>query len=586
MNMPPQVARYPAPSAQDYTESSLVLPPFETVPVPRRIERPTPLPVRSFRDSTQSTPLAPPHRVYPIEAHGNTPPTLVRAHSSGHSYTRDYGDPAEHMLRRKTPNGTLAAGYDGTPVQWAGKAPPLKHVVLPLKAETGSQNQHAQRYDGSVHGAAPTSNGWSDIGMGNQSSSRDMRMSGEPGNWSQFHQPLETSMNNINWNNIQIGPNTPYLFNNGLQIPTVNQPSYQMAPGPTISNDGGLYGPYWPDGRFVPYRPAAYRGHDMHQPDHSFLASGSNQIYRAPSEMLPPFPPTVYRSGVDSEPRDSHLPFMTDNRHYFMEGRYATPLQSNIHHITAESYSPYGDGSKTPTAASSDRSNSNPHFKEKTLSWAHTIYVDLLTYIHQSKRDNRNARPYGGRTHSKNNIYPKPPRQPSSSLTNSPYTHPYEASSRPPVPRSHSYSSSTHEVRESRNSFESQHHRSSISDTPHYVPAFLTSSAHPGNPIGKAQEALEMLTNLCEQSNWTWIDGILLGGCLAYGLDEHHKALDWYSKVIALDPRYVISQLSLQVLQILTASLDMWKLCQILLLHYFALTGAKKPSSIGCKLSS
>jgi hypothetical protein len=54
--------------------------------------------------------------------------------------------------------------------------------------------------------------------------------------------------------------------------------------------------------------------------------------------------------------------------------------------------------------------------------------------------------------------------------------------------------------------------------------------------MNKAKEALEMLTTLCDQSGWCWIDGMLLGGCLAYGLEDYHKALDWYSKIIALDP--------------------------------------------------
>ena len=75
-------------------------------------------------------------------------------------------------------------------------------------------------------------------------------------------------------------------------------------------------------------------------------------------------------------------------------------------------------------------------------------------------------------------------------------------------------------------------------DMPHYVSPFQ--SSHAGNsPLGKAKDALEMLTTLCEQSGWAWVDGMLLGGCLAYALEEHYKALDWYSKIIALDPKYV-----------------------------------------------
>src|SRR5215471_13264849 len=37
---------------------------------------------------------------------------------------------AEHTLRRKTPNGTLAAGYDGTPGDRSIQPPAAKHLLV------------------------------------------------------------------------------------------------------------------------------------------------------------------------------------------------------------------------------------------------------------------------------------------------------------------------------------------------------------------------------------------------------------------------------------------------------------------------
>ncbi|KAM0218596.1 hypothetical protein ACHAPQ_005618 [Fusarium lateritium] len=48
-----------------------------------------------------------------------------------------------------------------------------------------------------------------------------------------------------------------------------------------------------------------------------------------------------------------------------------------------------------------------------------------------------------------------------------------------------------------------------------------------------------MLGNLCEQSSWSWTDGIMLGGCLNYGLEQYQEALEWFSRITALDSSHV-----------------------------------------------
>src|SRR4051794_31051208 len=47
---------------------------------------------------------------------------------------------SEHMLRRKTPNGTLAAGYDGTPVEWGSKPHATKHILIPVSSASNTSS--------------------------------------------------------------------------------------------------------------------------------------------------------------------------------------------------------------------------------------------------------------------------------------------------------------------------------------------------------------------------------------------------------------------------------------------------------------
>src|ERR1700722_17462509 len=55
----------------------------------------------------------------------------------GHERVRQ----SEHMLRRKTPNGILAAAYDGTSVEQTEKPHATKHILLPVTAaEPGLAN--------------------------------------------------------------------------------------------------------------------------------------------------------------------------------------------------------------------------------------------------------------------------------------------------------------------------------------------------------------------------------------------------------------------------------------------------------------
>jgi hypothetical protein len=180
------------------------------------------------------------------------------------------------------------------------------------------------------------------------------------------------------------------------------------------------------------------------------------------------------------------------------------------------------DGERTPTSHTGRPGQAR--FKERVLAWAHSVYVDLLAYLHQNKKADENANKRPG-SRSRNHIYPRPPRQPSWNAD----------------------MASAKSGDDSRNGLYSTYSAFGPSDGSFMNPyARQQLVREPGPPpIVHAKAALEMVENLCEESNWSWIDGMLLGGCLAYGLGDFVKALEWYKKIVSIDPRLV--QYSFQV---------------------------------------
>ncbi|KAG9239253.1 glycosyltransferase family 41 protein [Amylocarpus encephaloides] len=550
MNMIPQLAYHSRLPSHQFGSPDFAVPPFEPLPLPtrRRFDQSATLPVRNLRDySSVSTPQP---RLYPLDNYVPRRAGLPRQSSSEHPFRSPYDDPQEHMLRRKTPNGTLAAGYDGTPVQWSSKVPALKHVVLPLSTTPGRIDTYAPASSDPYLRQRPRPPAWgqqqasAQYGATNIAIS-DQRISRDADNWSRFSTtPVGTS--NV-WENIGMNQPPTYYPPNYIQVPTVLQPTYQPCPGPTASNDAGFYGPYWPDGRFVPYRPAAFRGPSGFHPTQDMLALPSH--LKPPAELLPPF-------------QHPHLPIETDSGHHIgnllfsfaeqairTDPRYENPIQlSNTLPHDNSIYASISDGARTPTAESTNRA-SNHRFREKSLSWAHSIYVDLLALIHQTKKGNRSPnQSQSPKPYSKTSIYPKPPRQPASYLGTSQWAGLNASSTSVSNSRRHigSMLMPSHQASSSPDFGSWQDSSRALREPPssnidprHFVSPFQMQQYNTTSPVSKAKEALELLTSLCEQSGWIWIDGMLLGGCLAYGLEQYHNALEWYSKIIALDSKHV-----------------------------------------------
>ncbi|TVY56344.1 UDP-N-acetylglucosamine--peptide N-acetylglucosaminyltransferase 110 kDa subunit [Lachnellula cervina] len=547
--MIPQIAQHPRLS-QQFGSHGFAVPPFEPLPSPRRFDQPpAPLPFRNPRDFGPSAPTQP-HRTYPLDNHAPRRTGLAPGGSAEQGFGSQYNDPSEHMLRRKTPNGTLAAGYDaGTPLQWSSKAPALKHVILPLSGTSANRNdiyspavlngQHSRRRSGPSGWSHPQSNQYGRVNGGNM----EQRITGEMEKWT-HHPPVPDVSHNV-WDHIGIHQPATYYPNNGTQIPTVLQPPYQASPGPTASNDGGLYGPYWPDGKFVPYRPAAFRGQGNHYSMRDSYLEGTPQNHpQTPADLMTTFRQPTLNLELNPSLRIGNPAFQfQENGASVLGQRFETPTQPL--RIDSTAYLQASEGSRTPTAESVNKA-SNHRFKEKTLSWAHSIYVDLLAFLHQSKKESRNSgQSTGSRTYSKTSIYPKPPRQPASYLGASQWaglhSGPSDSSSSRHVgsmlsPTDQTGASGDYNDWQGGGLRETRRPRISHNDGRQYMSPFQTPQYPAINALHKAKEALELLTSLCEQSGWCWIDGMLLGGCLAYGLEQYHNSLEWYSKIIAIDP--------------------------------------------------
>ncbi|RYO93605.1 hypothetical protein DL762_001043 [Monosporascus cannonballus] len=338
----------------------------------------------------------------------------MRPHLSDHS---------EHQLRRKTPNGTIDAGYDGTPAQLASGPPPLKHMILAV-SNNGPPTPGAplqNDYLGLNHSIHPTSDGWT---------YRQAPSFGHQDRNAQFGVDANLLPPGAGWKSALDGGSRPataldcapspqsmayFPYNNGARIPTALQPIYHQSPGPALFNNGSLLPvPAWPE---------------MNVPNYQSLVHPGVQAYHGfnGQPMLHPHP---------TDPLSSSGIPLGDSRLDPGAGHFQAPSR-RLESLTLESSNGYGT-SGTPLQDSDSRAR----FRVKALANAHRAYLELLAYLQQSKK--------------------------------------------------------------------SHNGRSSASKT-----------------------STKM------QSGWRWVDGMLLGGCLHYGLEHYEQAHDWFSRIVSLDADHV-----------------------------------------------
>ncbi|EON63653.1 hypothetical protein W97_02881 [Coniosporium apollinis CBS 100218] len=616
---PPQLQSQPQPF--DYISSGG---PYNSLPASPRSSQRGGLATHEYLAPEQQLPQ---HYAHPLQRNNSYP---AQGTNDGQISSKQ----TENMLRRKTPNGILTAAYDGTSVEQTDKPHAMKHILLPITS-AGALNVapsfHGVRQELPLRTPSFSRDMYT---FGNQQSAISAWNSGvQPGldaagskwtNPQQFLPQIDSMLNQVPTQ----PPLVPYAqygsyFCGNMQYPMQSQFA------PTVSNEQGPYGPYWPNGTFVPYRPAALRDprfqhmatnwtanqlnpyfsratENWQQP--ADLAVNPNAVRRAHThyQARKPLPPAMGYNAIPShQDYPASLSVQSIDQHRHLDQQYTPTDRRLASQVASQSYvqglpRPIGDhyssvhssgqttprGFETPPAVTSlaefGPQSSNAQLRERVFDWAHSIYVELLTYLHQTRRAALNTRHPGNQQSSNRpNIYPKPPRQPNSSFTFPPtartrstndaqlshsamqqddispsqVTNQAVALQRPGQlhNRSHSLWSSgnnEHTRPEAQRRLSWQQGLSGVTPlqpsaqpprTLRRTSGLSVSATYP--PINqeisvtaKAASALETLTNMVQDSAWNWVDGMLVGGCLAYALGEYQKALAWYSKILDIDP--------------------------------------------------
>jgi len=516
-----------------------------------------------------------------------TPPihqSNLRRNDSGGSLGSGQQTPrAETTLRRKTPNGTLNAGYDGAE-EW----PPQKHQLLRIsegpspaleRAFAGDGKRTFRQHQQRQHSATLP---WgSRNGLGGPASHY-------PQPQAQALPVMDSMLHQVSLHR----PDAQQYY--GQTVPSVLQPSFQHL-GPTASEGyhAGRYGPYWHDGTFVPYRPAALRDprfyHHLPSAQHSLYPQSWQQVL-SQGPLWPfsshPHPSTVPLDG--SSAATHHAPPLHYRDHITSErghGGYPPYLDTSMlpdSHLAMSVTGEYGPGSP------------NARQRDKTFAWALQQYRELLTFIHYTRRQQQqNRHLQGQQVQHRPTFYPKPP-QPSFSgasmwgtnqqtdtdrrvtegdvkpsngqagtiSDSNPNIVQSDASGSASDPSKHhatsAWSPNNVQVRDEESQRQPYHghlyRQSRQLSYPLQQPADVfqgfrspassvlpTASQPPldDSPPSRAAVALSYMTKLCQDTDWQWTDGMHLGGCLAYGLGNYQKALRWYTKVLEMDPKHL-----------------------------------------------
>ena len=533
---------------------------------------------------------------------------------------------SEHMLRRKTPNGTLAAGYDGSPTEWTKRPHAIKHLLLPASSSSSQATYPYPLTEGFAEHSSPRNAHRMSPGAGEQQGPQKPKSNVPSNTTTQGARCSDEVEVDSRWRTHSVPPagldsflDQSYAHHHhcnlaGSQhVPTVLQPMWPPCLGPTSVHGPDSHGPYRQDGAFEPYRPAPLR-----------VLRPQSQDSELTVDLSAPQPPAVSHYGQWLQAHSasqytsvSNLSFKSasalDERTHGMLGSpnhihhsidNLTSIFSN--HATATTQQQYGiplayrnkpsawkDQSvqrsneiyshpdlasprfRTPSLPSYHDpavSDSSARFREKVLIWAHRIYGGLLASIEQTRRNTPHEQHGAGTLH-QSSWYTHPPRRPYPSWSNS-YGRNYRscglnvgtqaclkgvniprdqplASNRtgegPPgghvsefQPSSASCASlPTNQTRHRWESRDGSSRLSSIAAQSGYIPPQLCSDMHATSPSAAAVYAMEILSRLCQESGLEWTDGMLLTGCLAYGLGDYNKAMKWYLKVLQRDPNNV-----------------------------------------------
>lgn len=345
----------------------------------------------------------------------------------------------------------------------------------------------------------------------------------------------------------------------GSAIPIARPLTLQPGSAPTASAGFEMYGPYWPDGSFNPYRPAPVRDNrfyeqqiNQHSGQGNVHSSGQSFDHDEQQRTVP-FGASWASGTRDIRPQPSTTNHILD--HYDFDSiRASADYRKENTRIQMRAFPPIQETFNhrfLPSPASQQFTQ-----RESVFAWAQSIYMLLLSSIQQAQKSNQSHLDQPIRQLRRPAIYPKPPRHQSLQDQSRGHAGPFavlqredsylsqdQIDSAPSRPSTAIFSPSSR-VGESASleSFGSTNRLQSFAD--HYNDKYRTPgrlSEMKQSSLALAQndalDALHKMEDLCKNADW--IDGMLLAGCLAYGLGEYHNAMKWYQTILARDARHV-----------------------------------------------
>lgn len=527
----------------------------------------------------------------------------------------------DYQLRRKTPNGTIDAGYDGSPASLAAGPPPFKQMALPASS-TIFPTAAIQQQDGTVRhiqlqqqqaaaaAAAAIPNGlvrqptlsagtwpYRPTNVGAAAAAAQAAQNAQAIQAVQAVQAAQVAQaaathswnadaaaataNMANMANIAVDQaplfQTAALLSqmrsngsNGMLVQPVFSPSYQASPGPTAFNSASFTPqPIWPDSALLQgYQTQSFPFNMVNVdsslglmqpaiPGNAYIsatqplfntavpnANGNAQPLAAANQanMFGYAPVSLGDPGLFFQNAQNLAQNQSQNQQALKMSN-ASLLHSPIQALEMLSMGPPAALPLQTACSIPAHGEERVQFKERVLAQAEKTYMDLLVYL----------------THTKKSLHGRPlPSLRSSMKTSSALAKSSQMQQLQSPFANHAATQNqqlaamrTHQgqllAHANSNSYAAAAMANAMGTYQPYMakmygvaPAATQNMFLPHSPlIPQAKSILELLSTLCEQSGWKWIDGMLLGGCLHYGLEHFEQALEWFNRIFALKPDHV-----------------------------------------------
>ncbi|KAH6669093.1 tetratricopeptide [Plectosphaerella plurivora] len=441
----------------------------------------------------QAFPGPSPQRPLPIRT--SLPNRAENCHSTATGVPSHLLSAGEHYLRRKTPSGTIDAGYDGTPAQLVPGPPALKHMVL--STSPGSVGYSGQP----PRTSAPE-------GLKNVESSATREGASVPGCHYRpaldgppcWFPPTDLYSPCFPLQAIQPRNNTSD-FQRGLHAHRQKtQPNGHSVP--RVSTTSSLPGFVQADN--LPRYPLIKEPQSHLVPGPPYFVSPS---------LPPPSPLRTTHNWWSFDSGPSPVP--NGPRNVGATHQAGLPMPAGKLHDFDTITSPQ------ETAGPASALCEPLDFREKILVSAHQSYVELLAHHHHTRRPQQPGTLGFSGVSAKLQVFPKPPRHHTSHLRSQPAPPSSRLIAGTQLENGHAW-------------------HASFSYDPALPRPVMGRGGH-SCPVSGARASMQILAQLCEQGGWQWAEGLVLGGCLHFGLDQFESALEWFTRASALNGRDVDS---------------------------------------------